>query len=209
MWSQQLWSSCSRYSGLPRRSFYTCSSPPAASKMPLCFDRMLRAAHGLAASWSSLVNISHYTFFILLHHVRVSTVCLRMLLTHLTSLKDLFQSAELCSCSSLCLQLFALLALSVGYKLFFFLLITTLLLLLFSSILPVSTSLSCHLQLGEGLPAVHSFSENKEVTCLFISSAHLNPFAAVSQSNILPAVLLFKPHVLRTCMNYFFLMYYM
>lgn len=118
MWSQQLWSSCSRYSGLPRRSFYTCSSPPAASKMPLCFDRMLRAARALAASLSSSVNISHYTL-ILLHHVRVATVCLRVLLTHLTLLKDLFQSTKLCSCCSLCLQPFALLALFVGHKWFF------------------------------------------------------------------------------------------
>lgn len=31
------------------------------------------------------------------------------------------------------------------------------------------------MQLGAGLPAVHSFSENSEVTSLFISSAHLDP----------------------------------
>lgn len=38
---------------------------------------------------------------------------------------------------------------------------------------------SCHLQRGEGLPAVHSFSGNREVTCLFISSAHLYPLTDV------------------------------
>lgn len=42
---------------------------------------------------------------------------------------------------------------------------------------PVVGSVSCHLQLGEGLPAVHSFSENKEVTC----------FSPLPNLNFLPA----------------------
>ncbi len=58
MWSQRPWSSCSRCSGLPRQSFCTCSSPPAAFHTALCFARTPRAAHAPEASSSSLVNTS-------------------------------------------------------------------------------------------------------------------------------------------------------
>lgn len=51
-WSQLLWSSCSRCSGLHHQNFCTCSSLLAAFHKPLCFARTQRAVLDLEASWS-------------------------------------------------------------------------------------------------------------------------------------------------------------
>lgn len=103
-------------------------------------------------------------------------MCLRVLSTLLIALNNLFLSTKtvlavffLCLLSVFALNVFFSINPYSAFCCYFF--------LFFSS--PVAASVSCHLQLGEGLPAVHSFSENKEVTC-FSPLPHLNVLAAVS-----------------------------
>lgn len=111
MWSQQLWSSCSRCSGLPHRSFCTCSSLPAAFSTPQYFARTLRAAHAPVASSSSSVNMPfipcHVSSEVLLTftwHLGCQPMFFRQLFNSLTLtdwLCQVISRPKLCGCSAL------------------------------------------------------------------------------------------------------------